>query len=97
MERQPNNPHDPNAIAIIGVATVFPFIGKPFEKAWHIGFIPAEWAEEVVRDLIDKNVAIAIESYSIYAGSDFYDIKFFVLAPKGYGIKARQNRQDIEG
>jgi hypothetical protein len=38
LERQPDNPHDPNAIAVYGVATVFRWFRKPQRKEWHIGF-----------------------------------------------------------
>lgn len=93
LERQPNNPHDANAIAVIGVATVFPWIGKPKQKEWHIGFVPKEIAADVVPHLIDQSIPVGVEMHSIYKRGDYCEIKFFVLAPKGHGVKTRQKHQ----
>lgn len=89
LERQPNNPHDKNAIAIFGVADVRTLFGTK-RREWHIGFVPADVSADVVTNLIDEGVPVAVELYRIYEGRDGYlDVKFFILAPPGYSYSKR--------
>lgn len=89
IERQPNNAHDPNAIALYGVATTKGWFGVK-QHEWHIGFVPADVAADVSPNLIDAGVPVAVELYGITEGSDdFYEVKFLILGPSGYGVKKR--------
>ena len=83
LQPEPSNPHDSNAIKVIGHAMVKRFFADPAERSWHIGYVPRETAEEVNEDLISKNHPYAAELYGIYLGKDFIDIEFFILVPKG--------------
>lgn len=81
---EPSNAHDRNAIAVYGVAGG----GK-----WHIGYLDADTAEEINRDLVSKSIPIAAELYEIWIGNDDgIDVKLIVLAPPGNGTKARLKR-----
>ena len=83
LEPEPSNPHDPNAIKVIGHALVMPPSGAAAERSWHIGYVPREIAEELVEDLFSKNHPCAAELYGVYVDHDFIRIEFFVLVPKG--------------
>ncbi|MGV3490262.1 MAG: HIRAN domain-containing protein [Devosia sp.] len=92
LERQPNNPHDANAIALYGVAEVRGLFGTK-RREWHIGFVPAAVSADVVPNLIDKGIPVAVELYRIYEGQQgFIDVKFFVLAPPGHSHSRRTRR-----
>lgn len=81
LSPEPGNPHDPNAIKVFGV------VGS---KSWHIGYLDRDTAAEVTQDLISKGVPIAAELYEVWVGEEGYvDFKMLVLAPSGYGHKAR--------
>lgn len=89
IERQPNNQHDRNAIAIYGVAEVKGWF-KTQTRDWHIGFVPGDVAADVSPNLIDKGVPVAVELYQIVQGTDgYYEVKFFILAPPGNGVAKR--------
>ena len=90
---QPNNPHDRNAIEVIGFCNVKGVIGGTKTERWSIGFLPRDLAAELSRDLVSQGVPIAAELYSIYTSDDGYlDIKIIVLAPPGHGEKVRRKR-----
>lgn len=89
IERQPNNPHDPNAIAIYGIAETKGWFGTK-RNEWHIGFVPADVAADVSPNLIDAGIPVAVELYQIVEGTDdYFEVKFFILGPPGYGVKKR--------
>ncbi|MCW5720846.1 MAG: hypothetical protein KIS86_06865 [Devosia sp.] len=89
LVREPNNPHDPNALAIYGIATVR-WLFSQKEKQWHIGYVPAEVAAEIVEELVNVGLPIGVEMYRIEeSGEGFFDIKFFILGPPGHGVATR--------
>jgi hypothetical protein len=78
------NTHDRNAIAVDGVVR---------DKRWHIGYLDRESAKAVHDDLLCKGTPIAGEIYNLWASGDGYlEVKIFVLAPPGNGVKARLER-----
>lgn len=85
LRPDPDNPADPNAIAVDGFAA---------GESWHVGFLDRDTAEEITRDLVKSGVPIAAELYEIWLGDDgFIDIKIIVLAPPGHSLKSRLKRQ----
>lgn len=89
LEHRPDNPHDSNAIAVIGVAEYKGWFRRGVER-WHIGYLSSEIAAEIVDDLVAKETPVAAELYSIYEGDNgFLDFKVIVLAPPGYSMKMR--------
>jgi hypothetical protein len=89
LERQPDNPHDSNAIAVFGLAERKRFFGRTVDR-WQIGYLERDLAAEIVHDLVSKGIPMAAELYSIYEGTDdFLDFKVIVLAPPGHSMKAR--------
>ncbi len=92
LKLEPDNPADENAIKVIGFAEVPKLFGQPTFKDWHIGYCDRELAEQLHADLLHQGVEIAAELYSVYLNDDFFDIKFFVLAPPGNGLKRRQKQ-----
>lgn len=89
IERQPNNPIDPNAIAVYGVADMRGLLGIKRHQ-WHIGFVPAEVSADVTPNLIEQGVPVGVELYQMVEGSDgYFEVKFFILAPPGYGVAKR--------
>ena len=90
LEHRPDNLHDLNAIAVIGVAERKGWFRRKINK-WHIGYLDRETAAEIVRDLVSKNIAVAAKLYSIYESSEgFLDFKVIVLAPPGHSTKVRR-------
>ena len=90
LEHRPDNPHDANAIAVIGVAEQKGWFSRRIGH-WHIGYLDRDVAAEIIDDLVSKGIAVAAELYSIYEGKDgFLDFKVIVLAPPGHSTKARQ-------
>ncbi|WP_029583561.1 HIRAN domain-containing protein [Bradyrhizobium sp. URHD0069] len=89
LEHRPDNPHDTNAIAVIGVAEQKGWFSRSIGQ-WHIGYLDRDVAAEITSDLVSKGIAVAAELYSIYEGKDgFLDFKVIVLAPPGNSTKAR--------
>jgi hypothetical protein len=89
LEHRPDNPHDANAIAVIGVAEQKGWFTRRIGH-WHIGYLDRDVAAEIINDLVSKGIAVAAELYSIYEGDDgFLDFKVIVLAQPGYSTKAR--------
>lgn len=92
LEHRPDNPHDPNAIAVIGIAERKGWFKRTVDR-WHIGYLDREIAAEIVSDLVAQGIPVAAELYSIYEGVDSYlDFKVIVLAPPGNSTKARQRK-----
>jgi hypothetical protein len=90
---EPDNPHDPNAIAVFGVAIYDGWFRRKKCGKWHVGYVPAEVAADVTVNLVLQDVPIAAELYSIFhgdKGDDYWDIKFFVLAPPGNSASKRE-------
>ncbi len=84
LELDPGNSFDRNAIKIFGYAQ---------GNEWHIGYVDAETAKDAAKDLVPGNIPIAAELYSIYvSGNEFIEIKYLLLAPKGYSQKTRIKR-----
>jgi hypothetical protein len=93
LEHRPDNPHDDNAIAVIGVAERRGWFSRKVDK-WHIGYLDRDTAAEIVADLVSKDIAVAAELYSIYEGTEgFLDFKIIVLAPPGHSSKIRQRER----
>ena len=96
LEHHPGNRHDPNAIAIFGVAEQKGWFRRTVGR-WHIGYLDRDVAADIVGDLVSKGIPVAAELYSIYEGNDgFLDFKVIVLAPAGYSTKARQRARRRE-
>lgn len=92
VEHQPGNKHDPNALAVYGYAD-FKGWFRSGTSRWHVGFLDRDSAEELARDLIAHSVPLELELYHIWIGdTGFVDIKVIVLAPPGFGLKARLRR-----
>ncbi len=90
LEHRPDNAHDANAIAVIGVAEQKSWFSRKVGQ-WHIGYLDRDIASEIVSDLVSKGIPVASQLYSIYEGNEgFLDFKVIVLAPPGYGTNARQ-------
>lgn len=90
IEHRPDNRHDPNAIAVIGVAERKGWFRRTVER-WHIGYLDRDTAAEIVGDLVSKGIPVAAELYSIYEGNDDYlDFKVIVLAPPSHSTKLRR-------
>jgi hypothetical protein len=72
IERDPDNPHDRNAIKLIGV------LGT---TRYHIGYLPKELAEQIAAtELFDS---LKVRLTRIYIGTDDYiEIHYHILGPK---------------
>ncbi|MCA3692790.1 HIRAN domain-containing protein [Aquidulcibacter sp.] len=87
VEREASNPHDSNAIKVIGVARVPSLFGQKTTRR-HIGYVPAEEAELLCAHVLAHGQKIAAELYRIYLSDEkFLDVKMIALAPKGYSYK----------
>lgn len=72
MEREPNNPHDPNAIRLNGVSND----GKYF-----IGYLPKELSEQIVATGLYDLLKVRLTR--IYSGTDDYlEFHYQILGPK---------------
>lgn len=89
---QPENPEDSNAIAVLGQCMVKPWFRAPRLKEWHVGYVRRDLASELQDEFLSKDVPIASELYEIFEQRDFYEIKFFILAPPGNSHSARLRR-----
>jgi hypothetical protein len=94
LEHRPDNRHDPNAIAVIGVAERKGWFSRSVRR-WNIGYLDRDVAAEIVGDLVSKGFPVAAELYSIYEGKEgYFDFKIIVLAPPGHSTKVRQRRAE---
>lgn len=72
LEREPTNPHDKNAIKVIG---------KSSGKKYHIGYVPKEVSEQIAVTGIFESIKPRLDR--IYQGIDGYlEIKFQIIGPK---------------
>lgn len=92
LQFEPNNPHDRNAIAVIGAADCPGLFGVK-AKEWKIGYLPREVAADVVSELIEPSLAVSVELYSIYRTDRYLEIRIIVLAPPGHSHSARMKRK----
>lgn len=90
LELEPENPVDPNAIMVWGVAESKKWLGGMTTSEWHIGYLSAELSTELHRDLISIGAPVAAELYNIFEDGDFLDFNIIVLAPKGFGHASRE-------
>jgi hypothetical protein len=78
LEREPNNPHDPNAIKVIGI-----YKGWFFTHRVHIGYVPAEIAEEIAERNLFSQIQPLLKN--IWWGGyvrDYIVVRFDILGPK---------------
>jgi hypothetical protein len=95
LRPEPSNPHDKNAIQLIGYCEVPRIFGSPIHKEWHIGYVDRDTAAELNSSFVSKDVKIAGELYGIYVGRDgFIDINYFALAESEAVRKAKQAERD---
>lgn len=90
---QPNNVHDPNAIAVLGQCMVKRWLRSPRLMEWHIGYVERGLATELHEEFLDLGIPIASELYEIFQQGDFFDVKFIVLAPPGHSHRTRMKRR----
>jgi len=90
---EPDNPKDPYAIRVYGVAQSKALFGPIKVEQGHIGYLPREEADAVHRELIVPGLPFQAELYSIFVSSrGFIDVKMAVLGPKGTSASARKRR-----
>lgn len=76
MQPEPSNPHDPNALAILGSRKSF--FGRMEKK---IGYVPAEIASQLGDAKVSDKVVLRPKA--LYISDDGYiDLKFDLLGPK---------------
>lgn len=90
---EPNNPHDRNAIKVIGFAESKPLFGGLMRREWHVGYVERDMAAEVTEALLANRIPISAELYRLYEGNDYREIQMFVLAPPGNSYSTRTKRQ----
>lgn len=96
LEHRPDNPHDGNAIAVVGIAEEKGWFSRRLGR-WHIGYLDRDLASEIISDLVSNGIAVAAQLYSIYEGKDgFLDFKVIVLAPPGYSTKTRLRAKALQ-
>ena len=93
LEHRPDNPHDKNAIAVLGVAETKGWFGQSV-KEWQIGYLERETAEQLVDEFVNKEIPIAAELHSVYESANgFLDFNIIILAPPGHSESARRKRK----
>lgn len=90
---EPDNPHDRNAIAILGTCEVKGWFGPVRRESWHIGYVPATIAAELRADLLDAGLPIAATVNRIWLDGDYVEIHATILGPPGQSLKARRRRE----
>ncbi|WKL57266.1 hypothetical protein Q1W73_16610 [Asticcacaulis sp. ZE23SCel15] len=84
LSPEPENPHDPNAIRIIGCAMVKPMFGKAEMQRWHIGYVDAEHAEIINRDYLGKTPLAAILNEIYIDDENIIEVEFDIACdPSG--------------
>jgi len=95
---EPDNPQDPCAIRVYGVAQSKGLFSPMKVEQGHIGYLPREQAEAVHRELIVPGLPYQAELYSIFVtDGGFIDVKIAVLGPKGTSASARKRRDSKAG
>ena len=80
FEREPSNKHDKNAIKVIGISS---------QKRFFIGYVPKEYAKQIVDSGLDDIVYPRLRR--IFCNSqDFYEVRFEILGPS----KLKKQYQD---
>jgi len=77
FEQEPQNPHDPNAIKVMGKAK-----GLFGTKAYFLGYVPAELAKQIIEGGYYNRVSPRIRYLRISA-EGWLDLEFDLLGPKG--------------
>jgi hypothetical protein len=79
--REPNNPHDPNAIMVLGRWVERGWFSGEKMQSEFVGYVPAELAAEIVKaygPARDPDLSL----YSVYVADDgFVDITVIALRP----------------
>jgi hypothetical protein len=71
FEREPNNKHDKNAIKVIGISS---------EKRYFIGYVPKDYAKQIVDAGLDSVVHPCLRR--IFCNShDLYEVRFEIVGP----------------
>lgn len=79
LEPDPANPHDKNAIKVIGVCA---------DGVFHIGYLPADLAAQLSRAGLVSDVRGRLDR--VYQGTDGYlEIKYQVIGPRAQMAKFR--------
>lgn len=106
MVPEPDNPHDPNAIKVYGLATTQSFLEGKKPNKWHIGYLSSGTSLWLYENLLSKQIPLAMELYGIYEdkndnteseyyGKVFTDIKCIVLAPPGFSASSIKRRNKV--
>lgn len=85
--RDGDNPHDRNAVKVIGRVTVKSLFREPKTQRWHIGYVPADIAGEISPTIIDAGHAYAAELYDVQKDGSDVGIRFFILLPSNSPVK----------
>ena len=96
LEPEATNSRDHNAIKVIGLVVQKGWLLGERDQRWHIGYVPSEFASELVEGLFEPGHPYAAELYGIYVNRDYVDIEFFVLVPKGSDASLRKPRRIAE-
>ena len=86
LELEPDNPHDPNAIKVLG---------KALGQSWHIGYLDRATAAEINRDLVAAGIPIAAELYDLTVEEiGETEVRLTVLAPPGHSLRVRLRQRN---
>lgn len=75
LKRDPGNPHDSNAIKIIGVVR-----GLIFKRRYHIGYLPADIARKIVQGGFWPNVGADLRTVQ---WGEYTTVEFDLYGPAG--------------
>lgn len=91
LQWEPDNPHDPNAIAVIGIAQSKRWLSPVQTSEWKVGYLPREVSAEIVARLIQLGLPVGAVLHEIKTNDDggYLDIRVVVLGPKGQGRKVK--------
>ncbi|QIG49088.1 hypothetical protein G5V57_15990 [Nordella sp. HKS 07] len=95
-EREPDNPHDRNAVKIIGWGIAkSTFLGRKVPVNLHLGYLDADTSGRLAEKFPD--IPLAVEFYSLYEGRlGYIDICFFLAAPPALSAVSARSRRLIE-
>lgn len=80
--REPNNPHDTNAIMVIGNWVQRGWFGGEKTRTVHVGYVPADLAKDIV-EAYGPTRDPELSLYEIYLGAGgFVNIKVIALRPE---------------
>lgn len=89
LKLEPDNPHDRNAIAVLGWVRVKPFLRSARIAEWHIGYLPRDLAATLHAEMISQGIKIDVELYSIFIRGDYHEFRVIVLAPPGHSHSSK--------